>query len=54
LARQGMAVQPFKKGPDYIDASWHTAAAGHTCRNLDSFFMRKKEICNGPEMKSPL
>jgi len=46
FARQGMAVQPFKKGPDYIDASWHTAAAGCTCRNLDSFFMRKQEICS--------
>lgn len=46
FARQGMAVQPFKKGPDYIDASWHTAAAGCTCRNLDSFFMGKQEICS--------
>ncbi|MBC2725781.1 cobyrinate a,c-diamide synthase [Desulfosporosinus sp.] len=45
FARHGMSVQPFKKGPDYIDASWHTAAAGHTCRNLDSFFMKKREIC---------
>ncbi len=45
FARQGIAVQPFKKGPDYIDASWHTAAAGQTCRNLDCFFMNKKEIC---------
>ena len=46
LARQGMIVQPFKKGPDYIDASWHTAAAGCTCRNLDAFFMRNHEICS--------
>ena len=46
FARQGMAVQPFKKGPDYIDASWHTAAAGCSCRNLDSFFMGKQEICS--------
>ncbi|EHQ90053.1 cobyrinate a,c-diamide synthase [Desulfosporosinus youngiae] len=46
FARQGMAVQPFKKGPDYIDTSWHTAAAGNTCRNLDSFFMKKSEICS--------
>ncbi|SPF37444.1 DsrN (probable siroheme amidase) [Candidatus Desulfosporosinus infrequens] len=45
-ARQGMTVQPFKKGPDYIDASWHTAAAGCTCRNLDAFFMKKEEICS--------
>ncbi|GAB6151741.1 hydrogenobyrinic acid a,c-diamide synthase (glutamine-hydrolyzing) [Desulfosporosinus burensis] len=45
FARQGMAVQPFKKGPDYIDASWHTAAARCTCRNLDSFFMNKHELC---------
>ncbi|MHB8074846.1 cobyrinate a,c-diamide synthase [Desulfosporosinus fructosivorans] len=46
FARQGMAVQPFKKGPDYIDASWHTVAAKCTCRNLDSFFMGKQEICS--------
>lgn len=45
FARQGMAVQPFKKGPDYIDASWHTAAAGYICRNLDSFFMKRNQIC---------
>jgi len=45
FARQGLAVQPFKKGPDYIDASWHTAAARCTCRNLDSFFMTNYELC---------
>lgn len=45
FARLGMAVQPFKKGPDYIDACWHTAAAGNTSRNLDAFFMKEKEIC---------
>ena len=52
FARQGMAVQPFKKGPDYIDASWHTAAAGCTCRNLDSFFMKKQEICTSVSQHS--
>jgi cobyrinic acid a,c-diamide synthase len=39
LRRAGYAVQPFKKGPDYIDASWLTAASGRTCRNLDAFLM---------------
>jgi cobyrinic acid a,c-diamide synthase len=32
-----MSVAPFKKGPDYIDASWLTRASGHPCRNLDLF-----------------
>lgn len=45
FARQGLTVQPFKKGPDYIDASWHTAAARDTCRNLDAFFMNNQELC---------
>ncbi len=39
LKREGKRVKPFKKGPDYIDASWLGKAAGHEATNLDPFFL---------------
>ena len=40
----GQHLAPFKKGPDYIDASWLSMAAERDCRNLDLFLMSPQTI----------
>ncbi|HET7479265.1 MAG TPA: cobyrinate a,c-diamide synthase, partial [Rubrobacteraceae bacterium] len=47
LSEKGYGIAPFKVGPDFIDPSYHTLAAGRPGRNLDAFL-------SGPELIGPL
>jgi len=44
LKRRGLRIFPYKKGPDYIDATWLSEAAGEECKHLDLFMMGEKEV----------
>ena len=43
LKARGLTVQPYKKGPDFIDSSWLSEAAGRPCLSLDPFFYDQPE-----------
>jgi cobyrinic acid a,c-diamide synthase len=37
--RRGLAVQPFKCGPDFLDTGHHTRICGRAARNLDTWML---------------
>lgn len=39
LQEQGLKVQPYKVGPDYVDTEYHTRITGTASRNLDMFLI---------------
>lgn len=57
LKNRGMAVQPFKVGPDFIDTGLHEIASGVASHNLDGWMLTREtnhrlfeDACAGKEV----
>ncbi len=44
LSERGINIQTFKKGPDFIDPMWLSAASKNPCYNLDIFMMGRENV----------
>lgn len=44
LRQRGLAIQPAKAGPDFLDAGWLAKVSGRPCLNLDGWMAEAKEI----------
>ena len=53
LTQRGLAVQPFKKGPDFIDPMWLALACGRPCFNLDAWLSDEAALARAFAERAP-